>query len=128
MNNPPSYKGFTLIEVMVALAIAAIGLLAISKSLATSVDIESKLESRMIANWVSSNKMAELRLNRFFSSGGTDISYEKMAGRKWKVVENYITTADPNIIRVVIEVFEDGKDEAIVQNTGFLGRYKPSTL
>ena len=126
MNYQNKTAGFTLIEVMVALAIAAIGLLAISKSLTTSVDIETKLEARIIANWVASNRMSELRLNRFFSNGGTDISYQTMGGRKWKVVEQYLSTSDPNIIRIVLDVYEDGGEESILSNTGFLGKYRPS--
>ena len=95
---------------MVALGIAAIGLLALSTALSRSVSVTEQIEVKTIANWVASNRFAELRMNRLFTASGTAQSDEKMAGRGLgKIVDHYFSTADPNIVRVLIEVLRSRK-------------------
>ena len=116
-------SGFTLLEIMVALAVAAIGLGAISKSLTSSVDIATKLNHRTLATWVASNRMAELRIDRLFISTGSRTSETEMAGLEWNIKENYAATPDPNIARIDIEV--SGTDNnSSVSLTGYLARYR----
>ena len=119
-------RGFTLLEVMVALAIAAIGLGAISKSMITSVDIATKLKERTISTWVASNRIAELRINRQFTTSGGNTGQADMAGFEWRVVENFSATPDPNISRVDIEVFSPQADFPSARLTGYLARYQPA--
>ena len=118
--------GFTLLEVMVALAIAAIGLGAISKSMTSQVDVADRLKQRSLATWVASNRMAELRMYRQFSSAGGQSGEAEMGGITWRVEEEYSTTADPNISRVDIAVFASEDDREVVSLTSYLARYKPS--
>jgi general secretion pathway protein I len=117
--------GFTLLEVMVALGIAAIGLLALATALSRSVSVNQQIEVKTIANWVASNRFAELRMNRQFSSSGTAVSDEKLAGREWKIVDHYFSTADPNVVRVLIEVYELESEFPGTSNVGYLAKYKP---
>ena len=49
-----------------------------------------------------------------------------MGGIKWRIEEEYSTTADPNISRVDISVFTEGDDHQAASLTGYLARYKPS--
>ena len=120
-------KGFTLLEIMVALAVAAIGLGAASRAMTQNVDVAQQLEIRTVANWVASNRMAELRMLRQFKGGGSSRSQEELAGRTWRIQEEYFSTNDPNLARVQITVYEDQERErpAAVE-VGFLGRYKPA--
>ena len=81
--------GFTLLEVLVALAIVSVGLLSVSSSLTQSISVTSGIEERTIATWLVGNRMSELRMERAFTSSGSSSSETKMAGRKWNIVENY---------------------------------------
>ena len=108
---------------MVALAIAAIGLSAISKVQSQNIDIAYRLETKTIANWIASNRMAELRMNRRFQSSGTDVSYLNMASLDWRIVDNYFATADPNISRIQVQIFLRDSNTLINSSTGFLSRY-----
>ncbi|AJQ95872.1 type II secretion system minor pseudopilin GspI [Gynuella sunshinyii] len=76
-------NGFTLIEVMVALAIFALG--AISLSLASSSAAESarRLEERMFARWVAKNEIAEIRLANTFPALDETKKTVKYVGREW---------------------------------------------
>jgi len=119
-----SSRGFTLLEVMVALAVAAIGLGAISKSMVGNVDVAGRLKLRTIATWVASNKMAELRMYRQFTSSGSRTGEVDMADIEWRVEEKYSATADPNISRVDIVVFSNSNDDPVANLTGYLARYR----
>ena len=57
-------RGFTLIEVMVALAVVAVALPALLMTLSQQLDSVRYLEDRSHAQWVAANRLAELRLAR----------------------------------------------------------------
>ncbi|MEM7195370.1 MAG: type II secretion system minor pseudopilin GspI [Pseudomonadota bacterium] len=127
MTVGSAQQGFTLLEIMVALAVAAVGLGAVSKAMIQNVDVVQQLEERTLAGWVASNRMAELRLLRQFNSGGTSRSTEDMGGREWRIEEEFFSTNDPNISRVEVRVFANRSDDsASATEIGFLGRYKPA--
>ena len=56
-----SSRGFTLVEVMVALAIVALSLTAMAASMNTMIDNASTMRERTYASWIAQNKIAELR-------------------------------------------------------------------
>jgi len=118
-------SGFTLLEVMVALAVAAIGLGAISKSMTTQVDITDKLKQRTLATWVASNRLAELRMNRQFTASGSQTGEAEMGGQVWRIEEQYGATADPNISSVSIQVLTPQGKNIVASLSGYLSRYKP---
>ena len=59
----PARRGFTLIEVLVALAIVAIGMSAVLSALSSSADTVSYLRDKTFAQWVALNKIATLRIS-----------------------------------------------------------------
>jgi len=121
-------SGFTLLEVMVALAVAAIGLGAISKSMTSQVDITDKLKQRTLAIWVASNRLAELRMNRQFVASGNQTGEAEMGGQVWRVEEQYASTADPNISSVDIQVLTPKGKTVIASLSGYLSRYRPDKV
>jgi general secretion pathway protein I len=60
----PSCGGFTLIEMLVALAILAIALAAVQRAVSGSLDNAFELKQRLLASWVADNRLAELRALR----------------------------------------------------------------
>jgi len=54
--------GFTLIEVMVALAIVAFSLTTVAASMGQMIDTASAMRERTYASWIAQNKIAEMRL------------------------------------------------------------------
>ena len=56
-------RGFTLIEVLVALAIVAIGMAAVLGTLTSSANTVVYLRDKTFANWVALNQIAQLRLS-----------------------------------------------------------------
>ncbi|MEE9447080.1 MAG: type II secretion system minor pseudopilin GspI [Arenicellales bacterium] len=117
--------GFTLLEVMVALAIAAVGLGAVSKALYQNIDVADRLSQKMIGTWVASNHLTELQLSRSYLSGGQDSASVSMAGREWQIQAEYAPTGDNEIVRVDVSVFEgDDRDRPAAKIFGFLAQPK----
>lgn len=92
--------GFTLLEVLVAMAIVAIALLGLLKLAAHSVDLRGHLENRSLAMWVAQNHVAELRLQKNWPALGKRQGTANLAGRIWDWQQQVSATADPGIRQV----------------------------
>lgn len=68
--TPPHASGFTLIEVLVALVITSVALLACMRALAVGTASTQALEERSLALLAAENRLAELRLQRAFPPPG----------------------------------------------------------
>ena len=55
-------RGFTLIEVMVALAVVSIALAALSRSMGLTVNNQSALEERIVATWIAQDELVKLQV------------------------------------------------------------------
>jgi general secretion pathway protein I len=122
--------GFTLIELMVALAIlAVVALTANTRTLDTLVQMQ-QLEARTLASWMAENEMAALRASRRNRaadpiSTGTQTRRQRMAGREWRVEVAVSSTTHPWLRRVEIDVAEvDDQGEMGHRHrlVGFLGQ------
>ena len=56
-------RGFTLLEVLVALVIVAFGMGAVLSALSSSANNIAALREKTIAEWVGMNQIADVRLN-----------------------------------------------------------------
>ena len=118
-------SGFTLLEVLVALSIAAIGLAAVSRALYQNIEVADRLTQKMIATWVASNHLSELQINREYLSGGSETDTVTMAEREWFVESEYSPTGDNQIVRVDVSVYEGQfRDRTAAKIFGFLAQPK----
>ena len=102
-------RGFTLVEVMVALAIVAIALPAVLVSLYRQVDDTAYLRDKTIAQMVAANKLAEMRLliaSTRVLAAGKDTGVTPMADRDWHWwVETKLNNEQiPKFFRIEIRV------------------------
>ena len=118
-------SGFTLVEVMVALAIVAIALPALLMSLYQQMDDTAYLRDKTMAQMVAANKLAEIRLvvaSTRVLIAGKDGGLATMADRDWHWwVETKPTEADRFFrieIRVALE--EDQQEQPLYTLTGFM--------
>jgi general secretion pathway protein I len=114
-------KGFTLIEVMVAMAIAAIGLAAVAASVSQMVDSGTSMQQRTYASWIAQNKIAELRLANVLPEVSETSGDTMFANREWLWRATISETGIENLFRVDVEVGLADGGENIRTVTGFIG-------
>ncbi len=87
MNSAsPRSRGFTLVEVMVALFVVALSLPALMFALSQQVDATAYLRDKSMAHMVAANKLAELRIiarARQSLLRGRDSGIAELADREW---------------------------------------------
>lgn len=109
-------RGFTLLEVMVALAVVAIALSALVKGGSQSAATAAHLRDKSLAHWVAMNRVAELQLQKQWPAPGESRGDEEMAGRRWHTLARVSTTEDPDIRRLEVEVrASEAKEAAVVE-------------
>jgi general secretion pathway protein I len=119
--------GFTLLEVMVALAIMAVAALGLLNAQNSQVKTDQHLANKTFAHWVALNRLAELRLQKVFPEIGEGESTASMAGREWKVTTKVQPTPVANVRLVTILVGENSRNFGekplpVTSITGFLPR------
>lgn len=96
--------GFTLIEVLVALAIVAIGMAAVMGALTSSANTISYLRDKTFAQWVALNQIANLRLSGQQPPTGNSDGDTDFAGRSWHWRQEVVATQIPGVERIDISV------------------------
>lgn len=115
--------GFTLIEVLVALAVIAIGLVAVLAVAGRSGRVDSELQQQTFASWVAGNEIEHMRLAPKWPAIGDSNGDVTLAGQKWHWKATVAKTEDPDLRRVTVSVAtEDDQDNPVTQLTGFLGK------
>ncbi|GEM_PF-419539 len=107
-----SYRGFTLVEVLVALAVLAIALAAVMRAMAQAVDTTVSLREHSMALWVAQNRLTEHQMRQDWPAADTIDGEAEMGGEKWYWREQVSTTPEPKIRRIEITVRRtaDSKD------------------
>ncbi len=123
-------KGFTLLEVLVALGVLAVALGAITQSIGSSINNVGHLKAKTYAHWVAMNRVAEHQVMQQFPNVGSEEGSEEMGGNEWfwkeTVVEAPLAANDfsiNNVRRISIEV-RGTKDDAkpLVTIMTFIGQ------
>jgi general secretion pathway protein I len=104
--------GFTLIELMVAVAVLAIGMTAVLHSTSQAAHAGVFLKQKTIAHWVASNRAAELSINQEWPSPGVTTGTETMASQTWQLETEVRDTGVPELRLVTIRVSLDGDEKA----------------
>jgi general secretion pathway protein I len=97
-------RGFTLIEVLVALAIVTVGMAALLGTLTSSADTVSYLRDKTFANWVALNQIAQVRISGQLPAPGKSDGDSDFAGRKWHWQQEVTTTQVPGMVRMDVSV------------------------
>jgi len=121
-RHPSQFRvgGFTLIEVLVALAILAVALAAGIGLVSQSINTSAGLRDRTLALWVAQDRLREHQLLRDWPSPDTRNGVSTMAGRDWPWQEQVISTAMQQIRRIEIEVQHPQSRDVLAKLTGFL--------
>lgn len=115
-------RGFTLIEILVAVAILAIALSAILAGMVHYTDAASRIRQKTIALWVAHNRLTELELQGTFPDNGKSDGDVEMAGVTWKWLMLVQPSPDPRLSRVDVSVQrkDDPTEDRLITLSAFL--------
>lgn len=113
--------GFTLIEVLVALAIIAIALLASLRAAGQGTASLDELRARLLAGWVAENLLAGHRARADWLPPGIQRGREREGGIEFAWREEVVATPHPAFRRIDVYVFAPpGEARMLAHFTGFL--------
>lgn len=125
-RRAPAHVGFTLVEILVALAIVAVALAAGMRALAQSADSASTLKARTLALWVAQNRLATAQLADPWPALGSATGESEQAGSRFVWRESVSGTQNPAFRKIEITVAEPGtSDYALAHLVGFIGNARP---
>jgi general secretion pathway protein I len=117
-------RGFTLVEVLVALAVVALGLTALMVAVSGTARTSGYLRDKTIAQWIALNRLTQVRLQVNKLGDTQDTAQIDFAGQKWHYDTRYFDTQFQSMKRVVVRVYPGDtktKGNPIAESTGFLG-------
>ena len=111
-------RGFTLIEVLIALVIVALGLSALLETLGSAADTSTWLRDKTFAQWIAMNQLETLRLSGTMPSSGTTDGELDYAGRHWRWRQVISDLGMPGIFRIDVKV--EPADTSSVDEQGWM--------
>lgn len=115
-----SHAGFTLLEIIIALAIVVVAVIGIYGGLIKNVKDTAEINERLLANWVAANAIAEMRLAS--RSGVLNLKNDtvKMGGRDWRYEMDAIDAPNPAIAKLDVRVFSADENTPSITVTAYM--------
>jgi general secretion pathway protein I len=121
-------SGFTLLEVMVALAVVSIGLIAAFNGIIQMAHSTSMLRERAMADWIAMNMISTIRISGDFPDVGSFDGSTEFASREWRWEARVSETGVNDLRRIDMHVaYEDRPDDTVTIVTGFVARQAGGT-
>ena len=120
-------KGFTLLEVLVALVFFALIGMVLQQVTASTVNQYLAVRHKMFSSWLAENKMAEYKLSKDLPQAKEYKEEVEFANEEWQIVSKVTKTENPDINKVNVDIYHidaasDDKNKKLTL-TGFIGRY-----
>jgi general secretion pathway protein I len=114
--------GFTLLEILIAIAILAVALAATSRAAHVATDGALASRQRLLATWAAQNRVAELRARRAFPPAASTRLETAQAGLALAIDETVSETANPAIHRVDLAVSPRDGGPVITRLTAYVSQ------
>jgi len=113
-------RGFTLVEMVVALAVLAIAMGALISGMGRYAANAAVLREKTVALWVAHNRLTEIGLDATWPDTGKSDGDVEMAGAEWRWDVTVAETPDPKVRRVDITVRPKGADGDSIALSSFI--------
>ncbi len=111
---PPRARGFTLLEVLVALVIVGTALGASMRAVGSLTQNSDGLRAAMMATWSAENRLVQLSLNKQFPNIGKTTFECPQGELKLMCQEEVIASPNPRLRRVEVSVFDERQPERLI--------------
>ena len=119
----PGERGFTLLEVLVAVAIVGLGMIAVFAQLNQALLSAAFLRERTLAHRIAVDRLTELRLAGEFPPVGESSDDIEFGPYRWRYTLRIAETPGANLRRVDVTVaLLESPDRAAATLVGFLGQ------
>ena len=115
----PQSDGFSLLEVVVAIAVFSLGALAVINVLDEGTRSASADERRAIATIVAENRLAEAMATTRPPSNGVTRGTEAALSRSWEWELRVAPSPEPRILRIDVSVHETGSEQVLAEFSSF---------
>lgn len=112
-------RGFTLIEVLVALFVFAVAMTVLVQSGTHRAQNLNYLRDRTLASWIAADRITEIRLEPEEVDTGSRDGELEMARRTWFWEAEVRATEDDTVLRIEVAVRLDEDGEPVARMTGF---------
>lgn len=117
----PAQSGFTLVEILIALFVISVALIAATGAVNQFARQSGDLREKTIAHWVASNVLTELQISRSFPAVGKKDGEVEMADQNWRWQYTITETPNPGLRKIDIEASLDEENSSRALLTGYLG-------
>lgn len=120
-------RGFTLVEVLVALVVFTVVSVALVRNASQSLRQAGQIREKTVAWWLAENEMTELRIqprsDTEFPGAGVNRKVVETESISWEIETRIELTENDFVRRVTVQVYREEQDSPSAVLTGFLGRY-----
>jgi len=102
-SRPGERRGFTLVELLVALAVFSLAAVALLNLAGENTRSAARVETRTLGGVVAENLAVEAMITPQLPQGQTS-GAAPLAGRSWRWTRTVVPTDDPDLLRIDIRV------------------------
>lgn len=117
----PAERGFTLLEMLVAMAVLSLGALALLNLAGENTRQAGAVETRLFASMVAENRAIEALTSAAPPALGQADGVDEMALQRWRWTRRVSRTADPGLLRIDVRVAGPQGGRTVGEVTVFRG-------